>query len=177
MVLNFQNNLNLSLQRINCHQHFEYPLHIEEIERTYQTSDDLLETYTDVKWKIVNTLNEIYSSQLLVPVVLENWFNNVNKEDEVSYFLNEVGSNILSYSQFKVPSKFHLWLGRKGFIIGIEQKGASFDAEKINSHKLKNNEGAAFEFFRKCNSTIFFDHPKEARIVMMEVLFVHSRGS
>ncbi|MBS3123361.1 hypothetical protein J4437_01865 [Candidatus Woesearchaeota archaeon] len=171
MVINFKNNLIKSLKKVDFYQHQEYLLFQEETERTYQNSDALLETYTDIKWKIVKTINEIYSSRLLVPVVLENWLHNINKEDEVSYFLNEVGSNVLSHSQFKAPSKFHLWFGHNGFIIGIEQKGTGFDAEKINSHKLKNNEGAAFEFFRECKSTVFFDNPTEARIVMIMMLF------
>ena len=83
--------------------------------------------------------------------------------------MNEAGSNTLNHSQFKAPSHFHLWMGKKGFVIGIEQQGKGFNAQKINQEKIKEGEGAAFEFFRKCKGTIFFDEPKKARVVYLEV--------
>ena len=101
---------------------------------------------------------------------LYNWLE-FNSKDEVAYFLNEAGSNCLTYSDHKTPHKFHLWLGSKGFIIGIEQLGTGFNASEINEKKIKDNEGAAFEFFRNCQSEIFFDDSQKAKIVYMEHLF------
>ena len=112
-------------------------------------------------------LNQKYSRLLENGFDLYNWLNYQNK-DEVAYFLNEAGSNALNYSQFKAPSKFHLWFGKKGFIIGIEQKGQGFNASKVDSERLKDNQGAAFDFFRNCKSKIFFDNDQDAKIVYME---------
>jgi hypothetical protein len=41
-----------------------------------------------------------------------------------------------------------------------------------NPQKIKTNEGAAFEFFRKSQSKIFFDDPHDARMVFMEYRFL-----
>ncbi len=60
-------------------------------------------------------------------------------------------------------------MGTKGFVIGIEQQGKGFDAEKINQEKIKEGEGAAFEFFRKCKGTVFFDDSEKAKVVYLEV--------
>jgi len=60
-------------------------------------------------------------------------------------------------------------MGRKGFVIGIEQQGKGFNAEKVHKEKIKEGEGAAFEFYRKCKGRVFFDEPKKARMVYLEV--------
>ncbi len=90
-----------------------------------------------------------------------------NKEDEVAYFLNEAGSNCLTHSQYKAPSKFRLWLGKKGFILSLEQKGAGFAAQEIAQKK----PGGFFTFFKQSRSLIFFDYPEKARAVFLQVLF------
>src|SRR3989344_4553239 len=56
-------------------------------------------------------------------------------------------------------NKFDLynWLGRKGFLIGIEQKGKGFNAAKINDERIKEHQGGAFTFFRECKNKVFFD--------------------
>ena len=70
-----------------------------------------------------------------------------------------------------MPHKFHLWLGEKGFIIGIEQKGKGFNPIHINENLIKNNKGAAFEFFRECNGKVFFDNSEDAKVVYFKKLF------
>jgi len=64
-----------------------------------------------------------------------------------------------------------LWLGEKGFIIGIEQKGKGFHAEHINKNKIKENKGAAFEFFRNCQNNIFFDNKENTTMILMQHIF------
>ena len=54
-------------------------------------------------------------------------------------------------------------------MIGIEQQGKGFNAEKVHKEKIKEGEGAAFEFYRKCKGRVFFDEPKKARMVYLEV--------
>ncbi|MBI2661919.1 hypothetical protein HYX11_00480, partial [Candidatus Woesearchaeota archaeon] len=99
-----------------------------------------------------------------------NWLRH-NANDEVAYFLSETGANCLNYSLFRAPHKFHLWLGKKGFVIGIEQKGRGFPAVDVNAKKIKINEGAAFEFFRTCKGEIFFDDANSAKVVYIEARF------
>ena len=110
-------------------------------------------------------LNQRYQTRLSVPADLHNWLYH-RKEDEIAYFLNEAGSNTINHSSYKAPAKFHLWLGETGFIIGVEQKGNGFAAEKLRREKTPSEKGGtASRFFRSCRGTIFFDNPKDARIV------------
>ena len=170
MVLDFNKTLQEALKNIGLTDHQEFVVHDQEEERTYLTSDETIGRYGDVKWAVVDLLNEQYSKILESPFDLYNWLHK-NENDEVSYFINEAGSNSLNHSDFKAPSKFHLWLGSKGFVIAIEQKGRGFDAVNVHELQIKDNEGAAFDFFRKCRSRIFFDNPTDARIVFMEYVF------
>ena len=171
MVLSFQKTLSASLKTIQLQHHKEFLVHQQEIKRTPALSDELIALYGTHKWAVVDLLNQEYSTVLSSPFDLSNWLHYKN-HDEVAYFLNEAGSNVLSYSEFLAPYKFHLWLGKKGFIIGIEQKGKGFNAEEVNEKRMKDNEGAAFKFYRNCKSTVFFDDPKEARVVFMEYIFL-----
>ena len=167
MVLHLSLPLASALERIEFIDNYQkFPVHEKEAVRT----DDVLQAYGQAKWNVVDTINEQYSTFLTSKFDLYNWLHE-NKEDEVAYFLNEAGSNCLCYSEFKAPFQFHLWLGKKGFIIGVEQKGQGFPAEKVLRDKIKDNKGAAFTFYQQCRSRIFFDRPKEARIVYLEFTF------
>lgn len=164
MALNFDRTLQESLARIGMKKYRKIEVHAIEEVRTPACSH-IIETYGKAKWEVVERLNAHYGKNF----DLHNWLN-YNESDEVAYFLNEAGSNCLNYADFKAPSKFHLWKGRRGFVIGIEQIGEGFDAINVDLLKLKQNEGAAFEFFRRCKSNIFFDDPKSSNIVFMECL-------
>ncbi len=129
-----------------------------------KNNDGFLIGYGKAKWAIVDLLNEKYSRHFNEPVDLYNWLN-YNESDEVSYFLNEAGSNTLNYAELKMPAAFHLWLGQKGFVIGIEQEGKCFNALRVDQLRLRENEGAGFEFFRKCQSRIFFDNKENTKII------------
>jgi len=168
MAINFDHNLERALKNIEfSEQSHEFIVHEHEHEAEH---GQIIEKYGDYKWRIVDLLNENYGLFLDEPIDLHNWLN-FNEQDEVAYFLSEAGSNVLNYSQFKAPFKYHLWLGSKGFIIAIEQKGQGFPAQEVHHQKIKDGEGAAFDFYRNCKSKVFFDDPKEARIVYMEYLF------
>src|SRR3989338_7434284 len=163
MVLSFTASLQKALQEIESGEvGMQLPIHPSPKPRFNET----IEVYGHAKWKIVDLLNEKYSTILKDKFDLYNWLD-YNEHDEVAYFLNEAGSNALNHSEFKMPSHFHLWMGKKGFVIGIEQQGRGFDAEKINRENIKSNEGAAFEFYRKCKGMVFFDDPKNAQIVYL----------
>lgn len=167
MAIRFHKTLSDSLTKINLQTYHRLPVHELETARTIKTSDEIIDRYGKAKWKIVDLLNEHYHKKLKTPFDLYNWLHK-KKDDEVSYFLSEAGSNCLNYATFKAPSQFHLWLGDNGFIIGIEQKGNSFPARMIDEEKRKENDGAAFTFFRTCNNSIFFNHPEKTTIVYME---------
>lgn len=170
MTLHFNHNLAQALENINYSgESHQFLIHNTEKERDVHSSCGIVEKYGDVKHKVVNLINEKYGTILANKFDLYNWILQ-NQEDEVAYFINEAGSNCLSYSQLKAPHMFHLWLGSKGFIIGIEQKGNGFNAEKIHHKKIKENKGAAFEFFRSCRNRIFFDDSNNAKMVLMEFL-------
>ena len=165
MVIVFDHSFGKALENIDFIQHQEFIVYDLEEVRTHHNSCELLENYGNLKWEIIEILNKTYGTNFN----LLNWLN--NEDDEVAHFINETGSNALSYSEFKMPSKFHLWFGRIGFIIGIEQLGKGFNAETVHNLRLKQNEGKAFDFFRKCKSIVFFDDKKEARIVYLNFLF------
>jgi len=173
MTLHFHKQLSESLSTIKfdipSNNHKIFTVHDLEEERSHHNSDHIINKYGEVKWAVVDLLNTHYSKQLSKPFDLYHWLE-FNDEDEVSYFLSETGSNALSYSQFKTPSNFQVWLGEKGFVIGIEQKGKGFNAQDIHHQKIKENEGAAFDFFRKAKNTIFFDNSINARIIYIEHL-------
>lgn len=166
MALNFQKTLPEALQNIGHNAIHQFLVHDnQKIEQ-----DEIIKLYGDAKWGVVNLLNEKYSHLIKDQFDLHNWINH-NSNDELAYFLNEVGNNCFNYAEHKKPHKFHLWTGKNGFVVGIEQQGKGFDAEHTHQNQIKDNEGAAFDFFRKCKSEIFFDDPKDARIVFMEFRF------
>ena len=176
MVINFSKNLVEALENIQ-HKEEEYKkeyhnffVHELEEKRKDSINCQIIKRYGDAKWTIVDILNARYKENLKAKFDLHNWINH-NQEDEIAYFLNETGSNALNYSEFCAPKKFHLWLGKKGFVIGIEQKGEGFNALQINRLRLKDNEGAGFEFYRNCKNKIFFDKPEDAKIIFMEFKF------
>ncbi|MEK6900258.1 MAG: hypothetical protein AABX05_03985 [Nanoarchaeota archaeon] len=170
MVIHLNKTLQDALGSIQFLEGHTFPVHEMEQIRTIMVSDEILERYGSAKWAIIDMLNERYGIILFNKFDLHNWIDK-NTDDEVAYFLNEAGSNSLNYSQFKAPAKFHLWLGKKGFVIGIEQKGKGFNAGQINEMKIKENLGGAFSFYRECKNNVFFDDPENARIVYFELIF------
>jgi len=166
MALDFNHKLNQALKNIS-YSGEKQELLVNSPEEVFSNNPKQIEKYGDVKWQIVDMLNQKYSHLLKDKFDLYNWLNH-DESDEVAYFLNESGSNCLNHSEFKAPHKFHIWMGKNGFILGIEQKGRGFNAEEIHNHEIKENEGAAFDFFRKCKSKIFFDDKNEAKMVFME---------
>lgn len=171
MVIHFTKTLPEALEQIDFSgEGFEILLYPHEEIRSHVISDEVIANYGYAKWAIVDALNEKYGALLFNKFDLYNWLEK-NKDDEVAYFLNEAGSNSLNYAEFLAPWKFHLWFGKKGFIIAIEQKGKGFNALKVHDGGIKENKGGAFAFFRGCKGNVFFDNAKEARIVYLEVKF------
>ena len=167
MVIHFNYSLQEALKNIDHIEHNEeFIVHDNEEIRVLSNSCDIIEQYAIGKEQVVSLINEVYSKNF----DLHNWIKR-DLNDEVSFFLNEAGSNVLNYSQFKAPSKFELFFGKKGFIIGIEQKGKSFNAKHIHDYNIKENEGMAFKFYKSCKNKIFFDHPQDTNIVYLEFLF------
>jgi len=171
MVIHFTQKISEALEKIDfTADYYRLPVYEAEEVRSHLISDEVIERYGDAKWAIIDLLNQKYGALLLNKFDLLHWLEK-NKDDEVAYFLNEAGSNSLNYSQFLAPSHFHLWLGKKGFVIGVEQNGMGFNASKVNEEKTKKNQGGAFHFFRECKSQVFFDQAEEARIVYLQVKF------
>jgi hypothetical protein len=168
MAIHFKRSFLEALSNIQLVKHHEFMIHSPEELVDHKKQKSVIDKYGDAKWQVVELINSHFN--LKNKFDLYNWLNH-NEEDELAYFINEAGSNCLNYSEYKAPHKFHVWLGKKGFIVAIEQKGAGFPAKKIHDHRLKQNEGAAFRFFRNCKSNIFFDDPDEARMVFMEWKF------
>ena len=175
MVLHFQHTLPQALQEIELSgEHKEFLIH----DRPEPRTEDTIVQYGQAKWSIVDTINERYGAILNSNsgAVLNNKFDlynwlYYNDGDEVAYFLNEAGSNTLQHAEFQAPNKFHLWLGKKGFIISIEQQGKGFDAQEVEKNNIQKNAGAAFDFFRRCESAIFFDDPAQATKVFFQYRF------
>ena len=170
MTLHFSKTLQEALASIDFSDYHEFPVYEAEEVRTHIISDSVIERYGQAKWTIVDLLNEKYGTIMFHKFDLYNWLEK-NKDDEVAYFLNEAGSNSLNYSQYLTPWRFHLWLGKKGFVIGIEQKGKGFDAIKVNDEKIQEHQGGAFTFFRGCKGEVFFDNAEDAKIVYFKLKF------
>jgi hypothetical protein len=169
MVLDFDRSFLQALESIKYDKtHHEFIIHDQE--KPIDDYTQLVNRYGEAKWKVVDVLNDKYAHLLPKRFDLYNWLEH-NEKDELAYFLNEVGSNCLNYSQYRAPSRFHIWQGKQGFIVGVEQKGHGFPAQKIHKQKIKNNEGAAFRFFQSCRSTVFFDDPEDAKMVFLEYKF------
>ena len=146
MAIDFNKTLQQALENIGFSGgYYELPIYELETVRTNIISDEIIETYGNAKWAVIDILNEKYGALLSDKFNLHNWLEKKDS-DEVAYFLNEAGSNSLNYSQFLTPRRFHLWLGGKGFVIGIEQKGDGFNAVKIHEEKLHRHLGGAFNF-------------------------------
>ena len=163
MTIDYSKDLDSALK--NLGSFVKHELVISSEERTLNNSDSMLERYGDAKFEIVRLINEKYETDF----DLTRWLR-FDKTDEVSYFINETGSNALSYSSHKIPFRFLLWLGESGFIIGVEQM-SGFNAQRIDSEKLKENKGAAFDFYRSCSGVVFFDDARDARVVYFVNLF------
>src|SRR3989344_7393008 len=113
MALHFTKTIQQALEAIEFSDYYELPVYEAEEIRNHVISDQVIEQYGNAKWAIVDLLNEKYGAILFNKFNLHRWLEK-NKDDEVAYFLNEAGSNSLNYSEFKAPSGFHLWLGKKG---------------------------------------------------------------
>ncbi|MBT4538899.1 hypothetical protein HOI26_02215 [Candidatus Woesearchaeota archaeon] len=150
MVIHYTKELEKTRKIIEKESYYHFP--VSEEKRHITNTDEILEVYANAKWQIIDLLNKRYKTNF----DLHNWIR--KDEDEVAHFLCEAGSNALESSQNKSPTAFHLWLGKKGFIIGIEQNN-SFNAQEINEQRIKVNKGAGFEYYRRSKSTIFFDSP------------------
>ena len=166
MTICFESSLVNVLENIQLISKHHFSVHDLEQIRDVFSSCAIVEKYGEQKWAIIELLNQTYDTNFN----LYNWIEK-NSSDEVSFFLNEAGSNSLNYSQFKAPYNFSLWLGKKGFIIGVEQKGTGFDVQKVIQEQIKENEGAGFNFFSNCQSKIFFDNFKNAKVVYLKHLF------
>ena len=168
MTLHFAKTLPEALQSIGHNgEYHEFIVHENEIPLQEHMLNMMITQYGNSKWNVVDLLNAQYSHVLSDKFDLYNWLH-YNENDEVSYFLNEAGSNTLNYSDFGAPHAFRIWLGTKGFVVGVQQNGQGFNAREIHEKRIKSNKGAAFTFFRNCKNIIFFDNADEARIVFME---------
>ncbi len=168
MVLHFQKTLKEALQEISFREYQEFKSYhgfvIHDKEEAARHNNEFISKYGDAKWAIVDMLNKKFANNF----DLINWLH-YNENDELAYFLNEAGSNSLSHSEFKAPYKFHLWTGNEGFVVGIEQKGKGFDAQEVNEKFIMDNEGAAFDFFRRCRGQVFFDNCCDARVIYFQL--------
>lgn len=158
------------LPAIGSFEQHSFPIH--EAEQLAIHSEAFIATYGAAKKSVVDLLNQRYQNRLSVRADLHNWLYH-RQEDEVAYFLNEAGSNTINHSDYKAPACFHLWLGEKGFIIGVEQKSSGFAAEELAKEETPSEKrGSASRFFRSCRGTIFFDNPKNAKIVYYAHMFL-----
>ena len=164
MVFYFSLTLKKALEKLGeKHEYHLFPIHVQEHPAVH--SETFITKYGAAKRSVVDLLNQRYQNRLSVIADLHNWLYN-RTEDEIAYFLNEAGSNTINHSSYKAPAKFHLWLGEKSFIIGVEQKGKGFAAEKLRKEEIVPEKGGiASRFFRSCQGAIFFDNPKNAKIV------------
>ena len=157
MVLNF----NLQLQEVLADlKNYTYHEFLIKSKDKGLDMEVFLANYGSAKWKIMELINDYYGTNF----DHYNWLHYA-EEDEVAYFLNEACSNGINYSELQ---KFQLWIGKDKLVIGIEQS-SPFPALEVEEKKIKTNQGAAFDFFRRCKGQVFFDNPNKARIVFLKL--------
>ncbi len=144
-MIDFQRSLQQSLTEISFQEHHSFT------------------EYGAAQWAIVDVVNTRYNMLLKDKFDLYHWLW-YHEEDELAYFLIEAGSNALHAGQEdekgKVPI-FHLWLGSKGFIVGVEQE-KTFNAQELCS---LNKERGGLGFFQRAKQCVFFDHPRKTNII------------
>ncbi|MBI4152235.1 hypothetical protein HY495_00865 [Candidatus Woesearchaeota archaeon] len=160
MVLLFDYDVGQALEEIQTVEQKTFPI-------DGQQRESMIEVYGKAKWAVVDLLNERYSAPHKTSFDLHHWLSG-NEEDEVAYFLNEAGSNALNYAEAGVPAAFHLWLGKKGFVIGIEQDGLGFDAGRVQQLRIAQHQGGGFDFFRRCRGKVFFDEKEKAKVIYFQ---------
>ncbi|MBI2665932.1 hypothetical protein HYX12_04890, partial [Candidatus Woesearchaeota archaeon] len=62
MVLSFHQKLDESLKKINSLEHREMVVYGEEKERTFSNSDEVISHYGDLKWMIIDLINETFNT-------------------------------------------------------------------------------------------------------------------
>jgi len=173
MGLHLSYTLEKALAEIGATKKQHFLIHEEEEPRLLENTDIILEKYAQAKRELIEMVN-ILGKKKGFSTDLQNWILE-NEEDEIAYFLNEAGANCLAHAEWKAPKEFHLWTGKKGFILGVEQSGKSFSAKNCfqESRKkiLQSSGGKGFAFFKDCRSAIFFDNPKEARTIFFQIIF------
>ena len=170
MVLDFERKLTDSLESIgHSGEEHEFLVHDEDLHEVNPQCSMLLSRYSDALHGVVEHVNNRFSTVLDGSFDLLNWIKH-NHHDELAYFLSETGNNCLNHSQNKAPHKLKLYLGSKGFVVAVEQEGKGFDAKVVDSSGFYQNEGAAFDFYRNCQSVVFFDDFLDSKVVFMEFL-------
>lgn len=128
-----------------------------QLERSFKLKIESGKHFQPVLWNVLDLLNERYWQQLPFLFDHYNWVNH-NLQDEVAYFLNEAASNAFNYSELKIPAAFQLWMGKRGFVLGVSQFGQPFNANAIKP-------GGGFAFFSRCRCAIFLDDFCRARTI------------
>ena len=171
MVIKIGKTLDESLKGIGFSgpngEHLKFPLH-EVAESLYRQSSEyqrnLVQKYLEVvEGDIPNTLKRRFRDR---PKMFRSRFGGFC--DDITYFFAETYFNVAFYGDYHFPSMIQAWVGESSFVLSVGQKGNGFDAEMVNQTRRKQNAGGAFNFFRSCESEIFFDNPNNARIVFME---------
>ena len=184
MAISFTHTLQEALQSINHqssshqnHKTHEFEVHNNKIHKINPQCPNFLSRYSEALHQVTSLTNTHFkqlphTSQIIIdmPFNLHNWINH-NESDELAYFLSETGNNCLNHAPSNAPHKFTLHLGTKGFVISISHQGQGFNAEHINKNKLYKNEGAAVDFYRNCQNTIFFNNPQNTTEIFMLHLF------
>ena len=119
--------------------------------------------YGQAQWSIIDVVNDRYNTILKDKFDLYHWLW-YHEEDELAYFLIEAGSNAFHGDQNQVGQKvptFHLWLGSRGFIVGVQQEKA-FPALELFSQRTETGGSA---FFQRAKRVIFFDNPSKTKTV------------
>ena len=108
-----------------------------------------MQDYDNAKEQIIQKINKRYNKSH----DQYNWI--INKEDELSFFLNEAGSNARLYGN-KLKN-ITLYLSNSSYIIEYEQN-KTFNPQNVATYNIKKNRGAGFKFYKSCKATIFFNN-------------------
>ena len=183
MVLNFDYTLSEALDKVGFTKKLVFNVYNsgKDGADVYDTSSGgtdvsigesvLLSRYGDAKWGISSVINGNYGSRLKCPVDLYNWLF-FCEDDEVSYFVCEMGANVIHH-QGCFPECFEVYLGSSGFVLGVVQNGLNrgqrvkkvFNAVEVDVKKIFSNSGGGFSFLRRCKGVVFFDNPFDVRVV------------
>ena len=153
----------------NSGVHRKYPLHQEEVSISEKPKDYRDHLFPYLSELILARGRENGEIQDTINNALGTNFGqrgNCQQDCTLYAILFEAHASIAMHGDYNFPSKIELWIGKAGFIVGVQQKGRGFNADEISrTGKHREGGGSGFKTYKELGYDVFFDNPTDARTV------------